>query len=73
MLRLISPPLLGALMGGGLGYFNQCTTGTCPLTSSWWTGAIFGGLAGLTLALAIAPPAGSTRRHPPERKPGDRG
>jgi hypothetical protein len=73
VLRLISPPLLGALMGGGLGYFNQCTTGTCPLTSSWWTGAIFGGLAGLAFALVTAPPAGSTRRNPPDHRTRDRG
>jgi hypothetical protein len=68
MLRLIFPPVLGALMGGGLGYFNPCTTGTCPFTSSWWGGAIFGGLAGLTLALVTAPPANSKRRDPPDRK-----
>jgi len=73
MLRLISPPLLGALMGGGVGYFNQCSTGTCPLTSSWWTGAIFGALAGLTLALVTAAPAGSMRRDPPDRNARNRG
>jgi hypothetical protein len=73
MLRLTFPLVLGALMGGGLGYFNQCTTGTCPLTSSWWTGAIFGGLAGLTLALATAPAARSTRPKEPGRNARDRG
>ena len=72
MLRLTIPPLLGALLGGGLGWFNQCTTGTCPFTSSWWTGAIFGGLAGLTLAFVTASPASATRRPPPESNTRDR-
>jgi hypothetical protein len=67
MLRLILPPLLGALLGGGLGHFNPCTTGACPFTSSWWGGAIFGGLAGLTLALATAPPARARQPDPPDQ------
>ncbi len=58
MLRLILPPLVGGLLGGGLGFLNHCSTGGCPLTSSWWTGALFGGLAGLAVALATAPAAG---------------
>jgi thioredoxin 1 len=37
----------GALVGAGLGYFGQCSSGTCPLTSTWWRGAIYGALMGL--------------------------
>ena len=73
MLRLISTPVLGALLGGGLGYLNPCTTGACPFTSSWWSGAIFGSLAGLTLALVAAAPADSSRRDPPDRNASNRG
>ncbi len=48
---------LGILIGGGLGaamgYFGQCSSGACPLTSTWWRGAIYGGSMGLLLALSI--------------------
>ena len=40
----------GALLGGLVGYFGQCTSGTCPLTSTWWRGALYGGFIGLMLA-----------------------
>jgi hypothetical protein len=39
---------LGALMG----YFGQCSSGTCPLTSTWWRGALYGGFLGLVLAVS---------------------
>ncbi len=46
--------LIGLLAGGGLGaalgYFGQCSSGACPLTSTWWRGAIWGGVIGLLLA-----------------------
>ena len=38
--------LIGAILGAALGYFGQCSSGTCPLTATWWRGAIFGGLMG---------------------------
>ncbi len=40
----------GALLGGLMGYFGQCSSGTCPLTSTWWRGALYGGFIGLLLA-----------------------
>ncbi len=40
------PLLLGAALGALLGYFGQCTSGTCPLTSTWWRGALYGALLG---------------------------
>lgn len=43
--------LTGAVLGGLMGYFGQCTSGTCPLTSTWWRGALYGGVLGLILAL----------------------
>ena len=50
MLRLILIPLAGAAVGGLMGYFGQCTSGTCPLTSTWWRGALYGGFLGLLVA-----------------------
>lgn len=52
MLRFILPVLIGALLGAALGYFGQCTSGTCPLTSTWWRGALYGTTIGVIVALA---------------------
>ena len=40
------PIFIGALLGAALGYFGQCTSGACPLTSTWWRGAIYGAVLG---------------------------
>ena len=50
-LRALLIVAAGAALGSLLGYFGQCTSGTCPLTSTWWRGAIYGGVVGLLLAL----------------------
>lgn len=42
----------GAALGALMGYFGQCTSGTCPLTSTWWRGALYGGVLGLVAALS---------------------
>ena len=42
----------GAALGAAMGYFGQCTSGTCPLTSTWWRGALYGGVLGLLFALS---------------------
>jgi uncharacterized membrane protein len=39
--------LFGVALGAAVGYFGQCTSGTCPLTSTWWRGALYGGVLGL--------------------------
>lgn len=44
---LLLAVLIGATLGAALGYFGQCTSGTCPLTSTWWRGALYGGFIGL--------------------------
>ena len=51
-LRFAGIVLAGALLGGLMGYFGQCTSGTCPLTATWWRGALYGGFLGLLLALS---------------------
>jgi len=40
------PIVIGAVLGAALGYFGQCTSGMCPLTSTWWRGAIYGAVLG---------------------------
>ena len=53
LLRLVAPVLVSAILGGLMGFFGQCTSGTCPLTSTWWRGAIYGGVLGLLLGLSL--------------------
>jgi hypothetical protein len=50
-LRILLPIAAGAAIGSLLGYFGQCSSGTCPLTSTWWRGAIYGSVIGLLVAL----------------------
>jgi len=42
MLSVILSMVIGGGLGAALGYFGQCSTGTCPLTSTWWRGALYG-------------------------------
>lgn len=50
--RFLLTLLAGVALGSALGYFGQCTSGTCPLTSTWWRGALYGGVIGLFAAFA---------------------
>jgi len=50
--RLIVGGSTGAALGTIMGYFGQCSSGTCPLTSTWWRGAIYGGSMGLLFVLS---------------------
>ncbi|MBI5690697.1 MAG: hypothetical protein HZC55_11445 [Verrucomicrobia bacterium] len=52
LLRFALTVLGGALLGALLGTFGQCTSGTCPLTSTWWRGALYGGTLGLLAAFS---------------------
>lgn len=52
MLRFVIYIALGVAFGALLGYFGQCSSGTCPLTSTWWRGALYGGALGLLFAFA---------------------
>jgi Zn-dependent protease len=51
VIRIIIAVIIGAALGSALGYFGQCSSGTCPLTSTWWRGAIYGGVMGLLFGL----------------------
>jgi len=55
-LRLVLIIAGGAACGALPGYFGQCTSGTCPLTSTWWRGALYGGFLGLMVTLANRTP-----------------
>jgi hypothetical protein len=47
-MRRIIGLVVGAALGSGLAYYyGTCSTGACPLTSSWIGGAIVGGLLGM--------------------------
>lgn len=47
MLSLAGSLVIGGAIGALMGYFGQCSSGTCPLTSTWWRGAIYGAVLGL--------------------------
>jgi hypothetical protein len=51
MFRFALTIIVGAVLGSALGYFGPCSSGTCPLTSTWWRGALYGGFLGLLAAL----------------------
>jgi hypothetical protein len=51
--RLLIGVIVGSGFGALLGYFGQCSSGTCPLTATWWRGAIFGALIGATLVASM--------------------
>lgn len=51
VVRILLTVAIGAGLGALLGYFGQCSSGTCPLTSTWWRGALYGGFIGLLMAL----------------------
>ncbi|MBA4136837.1 MAG: hypothetical protein C0518_05925 [Opitutus sp.] len=48
--RFLIPVLAGAAVGAIIGYFGECSSGTCPLTSTWWRGALYGAVLGLLVA-----------------------
>jgi len=50
--RLAIAVAVGAIAGGLLGYYGQCTTGTCPLTANPWRGAVVGAVFGLLFGLS---------------------
>lgn len=59
ILRTLLPIITGAAIGALLGWFGQCQSGTCPLTSTWWRGALYGGFMGLLFSFG-----GGTRPAP---------
>jgi Family of unknown function (DUF6132) len=50
IMSIFIPVLVGAGLGALMGYYGQCSSGTCPLTSTWWRGAIYGAVLGLVFS-----------------------
>lgn len=53
MMRLIIGMVVGGALGALMGYFGKCASGTCPLTSTPWRGAIYGAVLGALFSLSF--------------------
>jgi hypothetical protein len=52
-LRLLAPIVIGAALGALVGHFSSCSSGTCPLTATWWRGALYGAVMSFLLSTGI--------------------
>lgn len=50
-LRIIIGMSIGAVLGGLMGYFGKCVSGTCPLTSTPLRGMLYGAFLGLLISM----------------------
>lgn len=57
LLSVVFTLAVGAALGGLLGYYGKCTTGTCPLTATPGRGALYG----MALAALFAIPSVMSR------------
>lgn len=53
-MRLLLGIGIGACAGALLGLSNSCVDGTCPLTATWWRGALYGGSVGTLITLTLS-------------------
>ena len=53
ILRIIMGIAIGGALGAVMGYFGQCASGTCPLTSTPWRGAIYGAVLGALFSFSF--------------------
>ena len=51
--RFLWPLLLGCALGAALGYYRECTDGSCPLHPTWWKGAGLGAAVGAVAAAIL--------------------
>jgi len=49
MKRTIICVIIGAVLGAVSGYFGQCASGTCPLTSTPLRGMLYGAFLGFLI------------------------
>ncbi len=51
LVKIVISVAIGAVLGGLLGYFGKCASGTCPLTSTPLRGMLYGAFWGLLFSL----------------------
>lgn len=54
LIKLIIGVAVGGALGAAMGYYGQCTSGTCPLTATPWRGAIYGAVMGALFSLSFS-------------------
>lgn len=57
MMQLLLITASGALVGGVIGTLGRCASGTCPLTSNPWMGAVFGAVMAFAVGFGGITPA----------------
>jgi thioredoxin 1 len=60
-MSLIIAILIGGGLGAALGYYGQCSSGTCPLTANWKRGALYGMALGLVFHFASGSGGATTK------------
>jgi len=55
MIHYLLPVLIGCAIGAATGHFGQCGSGACPLTATWWRGALYGATLGGLFAISTKP------------------
>lgn len=55
VIKLVAGILVGGGIGALMGYWGQCTSGTCPLTANPYRGAIYGAVLGLLFSFSFKP------------------
>lgn len=64
--RLLGRVLIGGAIGGMMGHFGKCSSGTCPLAANPFRGAVFGALLGALFSLSIGCTQNNGREPTPE-------
>ena len=54
IIRLAIGIAVGGALGAAMGYYGQCTSGTCPLTATPWRGALYGAVLGALFSLSFS-------------------
>ncbi len=53
ILKILVGIIIGASLGGVIGYYGKCSSGACPLTSTPLRGAIYGAFLGTLFSLSL--------------------
>lgn len=54
IIRVVIGVVIGGCLGALMGYYGQCSSGTCPLTANPFRGAIYGGVMGALFSISFA-------------------